>query len=180
VRVTNPNWKDNYQYIEDGELPVLVLGIPIHWQYPETYNAKPSDEFQWRKIVHQTAGYACRQHYIEGLVLPVTSKVKDFMRLIESRYIETQICQPARLETAVSYQAELKRMFGGAVCCENSYHMLEEGIYPIDVTAEVLEILTTAKLPKELDDLIQWESDLEQLCGILGRWHLFILGENSD
>jgi hypothetical protein len=180
MRERNPQWKDEYEYIEDDELPVLMLGILVDSEYPETYSAKESKVLHWQKIVHQTAGYACHHRYIEGIILPVTPAVNDYMRLIESRYVETQISQPASLGAVVNYQAELVRTFGETVKCDSTHYLLEEAFYPIDATPEALKTLTTAKLPSDLDDLIQWESDFEQLCGIIGRWGLFILGQNSD
>jgi hypothetical protein len=44
----------------------------------------------------------------------------------------------------------------------------------------VIRELCEDDLPDNLDDLIQFDSDLHRAMGMIGRWKCFILTENSD
>lgn len=61
-----------------------------------------------------------------------------------------------------------------------SYGDLLEAVYPVDVTAEHLGHLTGELLPEDLDELLAFGRAFERWSGLLGRWRLWIIAENSD
>lgn len=159
-------------------LPQLVLGIEVDptSEYSKDYKFKPGRK--WIKLAHQTAGHACNQHYLICTVLqPKSVEVLQKMQQLANQWEDSQAgCWTNSLETVLAYRASLKNLLG--VDCNFCHKKFEGGIYPIDT--EFLEKLTDEKFPKDLDDLIEWDSGWERGLGCIGRWGLFVLGPNSD
>jgi hypothetical protein len=156
-------------------LPVLVLAIDQHPNRARTYNFKP--DRQWLPVRHQTAGYACNQRYMDATIL--TPKTPEKLKTLTNEYLESCIAMWAlTLDEAIAYRQRLNQLFG--VDCNVTFMSLEEGIYPIDPTSENLQQLCVDNLPDDLDDLIAWSNSWDKYFGCLGRWKVYILGENCD
>ncbi len=167
---------EDYKYLEPEQLPCLVLAIVQTPQYPKSYNFKPTHN--WVKIAHQTAGNGCHQVYMNAIVL----KCRDFDKIntLAKHYDNTCMNMLGlSLNEIVAYRKYINDTLN--VDCNESYHYLEEGIYPIDATTENIKKLCKDNLPKDLDNLIDWRDDkVGKYAGCINRWYLFILGENCD
>lgn len=158
-------------------LPLLVLAIGGHEEHPCT-------EFKFKKtrtflpLQHQTAGLGCHQHYMFATVLKPRHPEK-IKKLCDHWYESNAGIFSASLNEVNEYRTEINDLFG--VDCNGTYTFFEEGLYPIDLNEGSLEKMCIDRnLPKELDDLVIWESKMHRIFGFIGRWKLFILGENSD
>lgn len=163
----------DFLFLADEDIPALVLAINNDG-WDEEYEFKEGRK--WQKIQHQTAGYACHQHFLLGTIL--TPKDHRALHRLCKRYDDSCLAQPASLEAILEYRSDLKELLDAD--CETSYWELEEGYYPIDATHENLQKLCTDELPGELDDLIKWRNDIQKLFGFIGRWRLYVLGDNCD
>jgi hypothetical protein len=174
--------------------PALVLGVrfaPIQteWrrsddgssdQYCTTwkwnhYRFAPGREFV--PISHQTAGHACQHHHLW---------VSELSPTVEGHSLINDVCRwdgsctgmwGVSFDELVEYRATLRRY---GVDCNKAYDDFEEAIYPIDCSTEALKLLASDALPEDLDDLIEWDSELSKLSGCMGRWGLYVLGDNCD
>ena len=169
------NELDNYK--DEVELPVLALAIKQNYSCPTHYNFKPNRK--WLHICHQTAGYACNHIYLDALLLKPRNKIA--IKQIADKYYESLIDQLGKsLDCIIEYRKTLKETLN--VDCNWIYNDLQEGIYPIDCTPENLKLLCTDRLPKDLNNLIEWEANhpFAKMLGMLNRWRIFILSENCD
>lgn len=163
--------KDTFKYYEDHELPMLVLATK------DIYNFKSSRGFI--PIMHQTAGHGCHQVYIIGMALTPSPSILDKMVVLDNRWSSTEAGNFGNsLDVILKYRRHLVTLFD--VDCTLSYREFEEAIYPIDCTMDNIKKMTDDKLPEDLDDLINWKKpgSMERFCGMLNRWHLYILGRN--
>ena len=171
-----------FDYLPDGDFPVLVLGITISKSFPRDFKGKPEKE--WKHIAHQTGGHSCHQKYVFGTIVDVPTDIEQKMADLHGVYYDSQISQYCTLGHLKHYERMLSAIFDDKASCDWSYYNFEEGFYPIDYSRDTLAALATpeymATMPDDLDDLLIWESDLDKFCGCLGRWGLYILGENSD
>lgn len=169
---------EGYNFLDrdyDISLPVLVLAIEQNPQYPREYKFKPTRK--WLPIQHQTAGYACHQRYLDGFIL--NPRNPERLKLLNDVYLDSCINMWGLVLSQVNeYNKRIQELLG--VTCEFSFMDLEEGIYPIDATQENIKLLAKDKLPKELDNLVDWSAKLDKSFGCIGRWKLFILGDNCD
>jgi len=173
---------EDFNYLPDSKFPALVLGIHIPYDHfrsdscAPNYRCKPGRE--WLKIVHQTGGVACSQHYWIGTIIKPTSLVQEGMRLLAKKWYGSEVgVGIVPLDEIIAYRADLKRCLNG-VDCNNSYSLFEEGHFPIDT--EWINDLTDEAFPNDLDDLLEWENGFQRCAGCIGRWGLVVLGVNSD
>ncbi|MPY68145.1 hypothetical protein F8S09_15930 [Deinococcus sp. SDU3-2] len=82
------------------------------------------------------------------------------------------------IDDLVRYRDALRGLLG--VDCALSYRDFREAVYPIDVTPEHLRHLTADELPTRLDDLLETEERFTLARGMLNRWRLWVISENSD
>jgi hypothetical protein len=167
--------KSQYKY-PDTEMglkfPLLVLAI----HHSDHLPTLPDD---FKPMMHQTGGIACHQHKFWGKVLDVRPTVKFRMEALGSRWYGSNAgVFGATLDELNRYREDIKELFGAD--CNYSYTAFEEGIYPLDVTPEILQELCDDNLPADLDKLIQWDTPMQQFLGSMNRWKLYILVENSD
>ncbi len=162
------------------KLPALVLGIEVD---PRNLNEESVRDYefrpgrQWHKIEHQTAGHRCNQRYIVGSVLaPKNPDVTGSIYALTTKWFDSQISRGTTLDCLVEYREDLRRLFKAD--CNRSHGKLEEGVYPLDI--EFLSQLAADVLPKDLDDLLVFETGWQRACGCIGRWGLYILSTNSD
>jgi hypothetical protein len=168
------------------KLPLLILAIEV----PLYETEKPKEEAikdrcynfkgpeRWIMLAHQTAGHACHHHYFYASVLKPTPEAKVLMCELEKHWYESDCGMfNVSLDEVLEYRKQLLE-FG--VDCNSSYRDFEEGIYPIDCESKNLKLLCEDELPEDLNEFIEWEDDWDRLIGIIGRWKLFILGENCD
>lgn len=169
---------EGYKFLDSDygvSLPVLVLAIDQRSDSPKHYNFKPSR--QWLKVRHQTAGIACHQRCMDATILNPREPGK--IKTLNDVYLDSCINMWGLvLDVVLEYRQRINQLFG--VDCNGTFMDLEEGIYPVDVTQENLKILCKDRLPKDLDSLISWESALAKAFGCVGRWKIYILGENCD
>lgn len=174
--------REDFTYIEDDNLPVLILGIQIHeYAFKESqdffkYNFKPGIES--KLIAHQTAGHACHQHYFQAIILTPTLEFKNFMIELDKKYLDSDLgIFGCSLNEILEYKQKLSTI---GLDCNVSFSSLEEGIYPIDTQREFFDIITTDKIIDPLDDMIIWKDKWQEFCGFINRWGIWILGKNCD
>lgn len=133
---------------------------------------------QWLKIEHQTAGHRCNQRYL--IATPLTPKNTEVMGgifALSTKWFGSQAgCFENPLDLLIDYRADLRRLFKAD--CNHVHSKLDEGLYPIDI--EFLSALAADVLPKDLDELINFQTGWERACGFMGRWNLFVVATNSD
>lgn len=158
------------EYLPDESLPILVLAIKSKYHF--------NDKRKFLSIAHQTAGHGCHQHYMLGTILEPNQETLDVMHKINQGWLNSDCgaFEPPTLDEVNKYREQLKKLLGAD--CNFSYPDFEEGIYPIDCTTEVIKKLCSDKLPKNLDDLIECQSNFDKFT--IKNWHLYILGENCD
>jgi len=170
---------NDFKYISEKEMPLLVLGIDIHRDYPRKYN--PKYKFKFKKIAHQTSGHACNQHYIFGLTIDPKPSVKKSMVEISEDWLDSDAgVFGVSLTEILRYREQLNSKL--KVDCNRDYKDFEEGIYPIDYSRETLIRISSSvgNIPENPDDMIKWDSGLGRIAGSIGRWQIFILGPNCD
>jgi hypothetical protein len=177
----------DFEPLAQSELPALVLGINVpieHLRDPEDaavyaglyeLNFKPGRV--WRKIVHDTCGAAFKPVYWIGMVLKPTTYAAQRLRVIADTKRGTNLgWQSApRLSELINYREWLSAVL--KVGCDRSYGQYCEGLYPID--PEYVSWLTQDELPKDLDELVEWESGLQRARGAESRWSLAVFGPNG-
>ena len=182
--ITAPLTVEKFKYADQLgiQLPALILGIEVKpWEFEKpdlqrTYNFKPGRT--WVNLAHQTAGLACNQHYIHATVLtPISEKVAHGMKMLEKKWLDSNAgVFGVSLKELNEYDADLRHLFGAS--CNSCHRGFEEGIYPIDIGC--ISQLAADDLPKELDDLIEWKDGWSRAIGCIGRYGLWVVGENSD
>jgi len=164
-------------------LPLLVMAVKCHPEWGSTslegsprYQFKPGREFI--NLQHQTRGHACNQVYMQATLLKPREPVK--IQMLSDAWLDSDAgCFGVPLDEVLKYREQLKALFGLGVDCNHSYQDFEEGIYPIDCSPEAIKALCEDDLPEELDDLIEF-GDNNFAKFYVGRWSLFVLGENCD
>ena len=159
------------------EFPALVLGIEARFD-EWARDFKFSSARRWLKISHQAAGMACNQYRLYCTVLcPNSARIEANMRNLSEKWFASNLgCFGVSLNEIIQYRNDIRSFFNAD--CNVSYRSLQEGLYPIDV--KFAGQLTNDKLPEDLDDLIQWDSGWSRSIGSIGRFGLYILGNNSD
>ncbi len=174
--------REDFKYLDldyGMPLPRLVLAITAYEYGGEfrDYRFKPVRMFL--PIAHQTAGHGCHQHYLYGTVLTPREEVAAAMQVINDHWLDTDCgCLGVSLDEVLAYRQQLQTLLHAD--CNRTYRDFEEGIYPIDYTPQTLSSLQTDVFPPDLDELIEWKDRLNRTAGLIGRWQVFILGENCD
>ena len=173
----NPTNIDTYGYLNTDygiALPQLVLAV----NYYDADKIKFATDRKWLRIAHQTAGHGCHQHYLVGTILTMTPLAKELARILNMTWLESDCgVFGVSMNELENYRTQLR---GYGLDCNFAYPKFEEAIYPVDCTGDALQKLAKDKLPKDLDTLIEFEGGIDKMCGMIGRWELFILGENCD
>ena len=169
-----------FKYLEDYDLevPSLVLAVVAkRGDYKIDYEFKDGRKFF--KLVHQCSGLACNHLYIYATMLEPTDVSVKIMKRLDRMYLDSNlgVLGNPSIDELVEYRDFLKD-FG--LDCNYSYSDFMEAVYPIDLSAESLKIVCKDQLPEDLDDLIDFKDNWHKFCGIIGRWNLFILGNNCD
>lgn len=171
IGLSRPIVSSECKYLEDDELPALVL-YTNRW-YPF------KDMSRWRAIRHQCAGLACDQFELVGMILSPNDRTRVAIRSIQDRWLDSNCgAFHSSLDDMGEYRDHLVETLG--VDCNYSFDDFREAVYPIDINMESIQRLVTDDLPNDLDDLIEWENDFTKVFGLLNRWNLCILGQNSD
>jgi hypothetical protein len=174
---------EDFKYLSDLNLalPQLVLGIEFPKasfgsEYQKTYKFKPNRQFH--KIVHETRGMSRNQRYLIGTLLtPKPEFLKSIENLADDWFeTGTGAVKDVSLSSINSYSKELKMTLKAD--CNSCWRSFEEAYYPID--AEYAHFLAVDLLPKNLDDLIDFDSGYERAIDSINRWKLVILGKNSN
>jgi hypothetical protein len=166
----------SYGYLAPVSLPMLVLAIREHAGYPHDWNFREPE--RWSRVVHQTAGHACHQHYMWAMELEPNRAARTLMaELNHDVRLENLGLFGVPLDEVLYYRGRIQE-FG--LDCNGSYPDLEEAIYPIDCSVEVVRQVSDTPVPDDLDELIAWRDNRERLPGSIGRWRLYILTQNSD
>lgn len=162
---------------EDEEAqPVLILGV-IPGERIARARFKPCRE--WKKVMHQTAGTACHHVAIIGTVLSPRPEIAAKLKELSDVWFATNAgALGPTLDELFNYRNFLREQLG--VDCNSGYNAFEEGVYPIDCTSENLKALVSDELPDDLDKLLVFRSEIDAMCGFIGRWKLWLLGPNSD
>lgn len=168
---------EKYQYLESNELPCLVLAIKQNPQYPHEYNFRNND-FEF--IAHQCGGLGCSQMYFQAKKLQINPIYHSQLRIIENHFSNSNVgVFGVTLTEIFEYQNFLTKI--PHADCDLTFSDFKEAIYPIDLTQEVINELTTEKIDiNKLDDLIIFDNDIDKMCGFINRFKLYYLTQNSD
>jgi len=165
--------KELFEYISDKYLPVLFLAKNSTYNLPKD---KKVETLEY--IAHQTAGFACNQHYLVGKILSPKDKTLIAMYKLEKEYLESNSgFMNTSLDEIISYRQKLNQLLG--VDCNHTYTHFEEGIYPIDYSKETIEKLVKKRTLKETRSFMKQVEKMDRLPCI-NLWNIFILGQNSD
>lgn len=153
-------------------LPILVLTTASGY-------GRPRDPDAWCEIEHQAGGYACSQFRHNCIILPIKPDAVRGVTALTDKWLNSCVglLGGPRLSDANEYSADLEHL---GLTCEFSYMHMMEAVYPFDTSPAALRKLTDFPLPDDLDDLLVFESEMEKVFGLLGRWQAYILGENCD
>ena len=136
---------------------------------------------EWFHIRQQCAGIACLQHEFYGTPVTPRGKIALGLARISEHFYDTSMGTfGITMDDALEYRAMLNQL---GLDCNHEFSKLAEGYYPIDLPSNLGEILEDEELPDDLDQLIDWEAEgggVYQLMGIIGRWSLVWLSQNSD
>lgn len=159
-----------FAYPEDYGIKMPFLALTIR----NGHSFKPGK--LWIPLRHQTAGIACNQHEFIVDIVPVSEKTQEAMSIISDHFFDTNLGTLwAQLNEVNEYRKLLNTLLD--VDCNNTFHDLEEGLYPIDI--EGLWKLNT-DYPKDLDDFLEFKTKWDKFLGFANRWKLYIIGPNSD
>jgi hypothetical protein len=159
----------NWSYIDSKDLPVLALCTK-----QDDLNFKP--EYNFKPYEHISSGYTCSTHKLFIKILNPTPNAQKLIEFLNKEYYHSCFIEEhVPLDEIIKYQLHLK-LFD--LDCVGSYINFQEAMYPID--CEYIHKLTTDDLPENLDDMVNWEKPINQMCGMVGRWKLYVLTENSD
>lgn len=167
-------------FYEDAKFPMLVIGLNPYYIKENVCSFK--DPSKWKLIETQHGGVACHHRIMYIYELSVRPEVKPKIQALNDRFYDCGYRQS--LQQINSYNDYLIQNLG--VSCDYSYSSFEEALYPIDPSHENIVKLSNEVLPLDdfskidLDKLLIFKTKFSQLIGILNRYDLFILGENSD
>lgn len=173
---------EQFKYLDELKLsfPQLVLGIHIPTHKfdsdfpPQDYKFKAGR--QWHKIAHQTSGLGRKPFYLIGTIL--SPRDEGAISDVESVFKYTNVGMTSvELYTLNKYAKELDDNL--KVGCNESYHFLAEGLYPIDLVFLPKMAKDSIDVSK-LDDFVIWDSGMQRATSSINRWSLYILGKNSS
>ncbi|MDL2344226.1 hypothetical protein QOL99_08680 [Deinococcus sp. MIMF12] len=158
------------------ERPRLLLGVLPGWL---SRDVQPGKDRRWLHLRHQAGGVNCTQMELVATELtPRPEREAGLLRLSLRFYDSNLSGWGTTVDDLVIYRAALRELLG--VDANLSYGDLREAIYPVDVTAEHLRHLTSDELPTDLDELLTFTTPITQVSGMLNRWRLWIVTQNSD
>jgi len=134
---------------------------------------------QWYSLSHQSAGIACQHVEFYGTPVQPNGKTALGLAQISEEFYGSNIAGfGLHLSEAQEYQARLQSL---GLDCDRTFAQLKEGYYPIDLPQDLNSFIED-QLPEELDDLLDWkgQSELAKMVGILNRWQLAWVSNNSD
>lgn len=136
-------------------------------------NSSRFRELKDSHVQHQAGGLHCTQ--VELLATELTAG----LLLLADRFADTNLSGWGTIiDDLVGYREALRELVG--VDCALSYRDFREAVYPVDVTLRHLQHLIVDKLPERLDDLLEVENPTLLALGMLDRWRLWLIAENSD
>lgn len=158
------------------ERPRLLLGVLPGWL---SRDVQPDKDRRWLHLRHQSGGMNCTQVELVATELtPRPEREAGLLRLSLRFYDSNLAGWGTTVDDLVTYRAALRELLG--VDANLSYGDLREAIYPVDVTAEHLRHLTGDELPADLDELLVFDHPAARAMGMLNRWRLWIITQNSD
>jgi len=158
------------------ERPRLLLGMLPGWESPDV---RPGEGQRWRHLRHQAGGVNCAQVELMATELTPRPEREAGLLRLSLRFSESNLSGwGTTVDDLVTYRAALRGLLG--VDANLSYGDLREAVYPVDMTAEHLHHLTGDELPAYLDELLVFDHPLARVRGMLNRWRLWIITQNSD
>jgi hypothetical protein len=162
---------ENCEFLNTHDLPALVLALDTQYTMKDTSG--------WRLIKHYSAGHGCHSRLMYGKLLLPREEIKPKLHDIDYNWYDTDTgIFGTSLDDVLKYRSQLNEILD--VDCNQSYHHFEEAIYPIDCTPENIRKLAVDPVPDSLDQLIVFDSGVDRMLGVMGRWKLYILGDNCD
>ncbi len=169
------NNKNTFQGLEEYgiEFPQLVFAT-------QQLNLNLVPDREWLSLTHKVGPDGKQYHLLATILAPKNDAILEGMQQLTDKWFRSRIQHPT-LEQANEYTTDLSKLLGKRVISNYAYIDLAEGIYPVDCERHALGRLTFDKLPQDFNELVDWtgKSPFDKMCGCLGRWELFILGENS-
>ncbi|MDL2343048.1 hypothetical protein QOL99_02675 [Deinococcus sp. MIMF12] len=156
--------------------PRLLLGIDPEWL---ARGVRPSPSRTWHHLRHQAGGIHCDQVELLATELVLRPERETGLLELADRFGDTNLSGwGITIDDLVRYRDALRGLLG--VDCALSYREFREAVYPIDVTPEHLRHLAVDELPRRLDDLLEVDERFTLALGMLNRWRLWVISENSD
>jgi len=158
------------------ERPRLLLGMLPEWGSPDV---RPGEGRRWQHLRHQAGGVNCTQVELVATELTPRPEREAGLLRLSLRFSDSNFAGwGTTVDDLVTYRAALRELLG--VDANLSYGDLREAVYPVDVTAAHLHHLTGDELPEDLDELLTFAHPAARALGMLNRWRLWIITQNSD
>lgn len=151
---------------------LVPLEIKSSKKTPEEEKEQMQTPEDWHLICHQTGGYSCHHKYILAKFLEPKPEILELFKELQ-KYDESCIVEPPNLEVANIYQKTLQKY---NLSAKWSYHLLEEGFYPVDL--DCIQTITNQILPENIQDLAKKNKESKFIFPT--RFELAILGPNCD
>ncbi|WP_019588429.1 hypothetical protein [Deinococcus apachensis] len=156
--------------------PRLLLGIEPEWL---TRGIRLHPSRTWHHVRHQAGGLHCAQVELLATELTPRPEREAGLRQLADLFADSNLSGwGTTIDDLVQYREALRERVG--VDCNLSYRDFREAIYPVDVTPRHLRHLTADRLPERLDDLLEVDNPVILALGMVNRWRLWIIAENSD
>lgn len=176
---------EDFRYLDRQgiTLPQIVLGIKHSREsfgsdYPPQKYTFKNGAPKFQNIAHQTSGLGCGQFYVTGTLLePKSVEVLRGMQEIERKWLDSNVGTfgGSTLETLNDYERDLQRLFGASA--NRTHRDFCEGLYPIDLE-RLPKLVANHPDLDQLDELIEWDTGWSRSLGCIGRWNVWILGNN--
>lgn len=163
--------------LQGGELPGLYLGISYSQEQIVDEGVVLLRFFErkrWKKVLRSPgSGFGVKKKQFLLCTRVKTSKsIDDSIKAVIEEF------SPARFsggelslsQISIYNNALSKHLSAG---CNYSFKNLSNGFFPIDIS--FLDNLSQEKFPKDLDEMVSWDSGFQRCAGSQNRWGLWIL-----
>lgn len=180
-------YRQTYSWLGDGLLtqPRLILGYEMNYGYlerAEDYQPTPKFARKWRRIAHQHSGILCGHTYMFARMLTPTPVFLESMKTIVGMNNKLSVFGPT-LSEAIRYENSLRTASPTVkISAQETYHQLNEAIFPLDFSFGLLKQICTDKLPAEKNWSNQFEKDgsMNDIFKSPHYMKLYIFSQNSD
>ncbi len=159
--------ESDFSTLSKKDLPGLYLGI-VHGKKEIIDDGvvflRFSERKRWNKIIHGGKFFLCTRVAVQDNVDSGIKNVAQNMSAV--KFVD----ETPSLSQIGFYNNLLNKNL--CVGCNYSFRSLSNGILPIDINN--LDLLSKEKFPKDLDEMVSWESGFQRCAGVENRWGLWI------